>query len=84
MPPKPLAINHRAALAIIQYKQCTFLRQNNIKIYNKTLQNLSFFLFFFMQHFPQHPRKGVCNEIFTIKETCSPTLNCVYCFTGFI
>ena len=37
-----------------------------------------------MEHFPQHPQKGVCNEIFTTKETCPPTLNFVYCFTGFI
>ena len=37
-----------------------------------------------MEHFPQHPQKGVCNEIFITKETCPPTLNFVYCFTGFI
>ena len=39
---------------------------------------------FSREHFPQHPQKGVCNEIFTTKETCPPTLNFVYCFTGFI
>ena len=43
-----------------------------------------FINFFSMEHFPQHPQKGVCNEIFTTKETCPPTLNFVYCFTGFI
>ena len=48
------------------------------------LQNSSFFNFVSMEHFPQHPQKGVCNEIFTTKETCPPTLNFVYCFTGFI
>ena len=29
-----------------------------------------FFLFFSNEHFPQPPQKGVCNEIFTTKETC--------------
>ena len=48
------------------------------------LKNPSFFNFISMEHFPQHPQKGVCNKIFTIKETCPPTLNFVYCFTGFI
>ena len=43
-----------------------------------------FINFFSMEHFPQHPQKAVCNEIFTTKETCPPTLNLVYCFTGFI
>ena len=37
-----------------------------------------------MEHFPQHPQKGVCNEIFTTKERCPPILNFVYCFTRFI
>ena len=27
-------------------------------------------LFFFNEHFPQPPQKGVYNEIFTTKETC--------------
>ena len=36
-----------------------------------------FINFFSMEHFPQHPQKGVCNEIFTTKETCPPTLNFV-------
>ena len=28
-----------------------------------------------MEHFPQHSQKGVCNKIFTPKETCPSTLN---------
>ena len=43
-------------------------------MYNKTLQNLSFYDYFSMEHFPQYPQKGVCNEIFPTKETCPPPL----------
>ena len=44
MPPKPLAINHRAALSLFHRQAMNiFLRQNNIEIYTKTFQNPSFF-----------------------------------------
>ena len=55
-------------------------------MYTKTLQN-TFFKVNFKGTFPTTPTEGVCNEMFTTKETCPPpppTLNCVYCFTGFI
>ena len=58
-------------------------KTNNVKMYTKTLQN-TYFKINFKGTFPTIPT-GVCNEIFTTKETCPPpTLNCVYCFTGFI
>ena len=52
-------------------------------MYTKTLQ-IHLFKINFEGTFPTTPTEGVCNEIFTTKETCPPTLNCVYCFTGFI
>ena len=33
------------------------------------LQNPSFFKIFLKEHFPQSSQKGVCNKIFTTKET---------------
>ena len=42
-----------------------------INIYTKTLQNTSFKKNS-KEHLPQPPTEGVCNEIFTTKETCPP------------
>ena len=64
-----------------------FLFTYNKNLLSQKKQNAPksiFINFFSMEHFLQHPQKGVCNEIFTTKETCPPTLNFVYCFTGFI
>ena len=52
-------------------------------MYNKTLQNLSFYDYFSMEHFPQYPQKGVCNEIFPTKETCPPPLKFCILFYKF-
>ena len=45
-------------------------KTNNVKMYTKTLQN-TYFKINFKGTFPTIPT-GVCNEIFTTKETCPP------------
>ena len=40
--------------------------------FQTTLQNPSFYQSFVDGTFPTTPQKGVCNEIFTTKETCPP------------
>ena len=40
-------------------------------MYTKTLQN-TFFKVNFKGTFPTTPTEGVCNEMFTTKETCPP------------
>ena len=58
MYPKPLAINHRAALPFRRYI-INILRQNTIKICTKTLQNPSFFKKISKEHIQKPPQKGV-------------------------
>ena len=72
--PKPLAINHWAALSLFHRKAMNILRQNNIKIYIKSAPKSIIFKNKSKEHFPLLPQKAVCNEIFTNKEICPPPL----------
>ena len=70
-PPKPIEINHRAALAIIYRKAMNILRRNNIKIYNKTLQN-PFFLNFRWNISHNTHRKGCAMKFSQLKKHVPP------------
>ena len=71
MLPKPLAINHRACTSyhsLVSNEH--FLGKIILKYTTKRSKIHLFHDFFSMEHFPKHPQKRVCNEIFTTKETC--------------